>query len=310
MHAGRLAKDYGREPWIMRLKIFVRLANGKLTAIHYYDLEPSAIQTGKFMAESQFRFDDGAAYERMMGTWSRLAGTTFIDWLALPSGLKWIDVGCGNGAFSELVVERCAPAEVQGIDPSEAQLAFARNRPASRLAKFGRGDAMALPFSDDAFDVATMALVIFFVPDPAKAVAEMVRVVRPDGAVAAYAWDMLGGGFPLEPIRIEMRAMGLTPLSPPSTDASRIETMRELWNGAGLEAVETREIAVQRTFADFEDFWTTSLMGASIAPTVVAMTPKDAAHLKKAVRARIPADATGRITYGARANAIKGRLPR
>jgi ubiquinone/menaquinone biosynthesis C-methylase UbiE len=261
------------------------------------------------MSESQFRFDDGAAYERMMGTWSRLAGATFIDWLAPPSGLKWIDVGCGNGAFSELLVERCAPAEVQGVDPSEGQLAFARTGPAARLTKFSRGDAMALPFSDDAFDAATMALVIFFVADPARGVAEMVRVVRPGGIVAAYAWDILGGGFPLEPIRIEMRAMGLMPLNPPSTDASRIERMRELWNGGALEAVEAREIAVQRTFDDFEDFWTTSLVASSIAPTIAAMTPKEAERLKSRVRARMPADAAGRITYGARANAIKGRLP-
>ena len=72
------------------------------------------------MAEHQIRFDDGAAYERMMGTWSRLAGEIFLDWLAPRSGLRWIDIGCGNGAFTELLVERCAPAEVQGIDPSEA----------------------------------------------------------------------------------------------------------------------------------------------------------------------------------------------
>ena len=261
------------------------------------------------MTASQFRFDDGAAYERMMGTWSRLAGATFIDWLAPPSGLKWIDIGCGNGAFSELIVERCEPAEVRGIDPSEGQLAFARTRPAARLAKFDRGEAMALPFSENAFDAATMALVIFFVPDPAKGVAEMVRVVRPGGMVAAYAWDILGGGFPLEPIRIEMRASGLIPLNPPSTDASRAETMRELWNGAGLEAVETRQIAVQRTFADFEDFWTTSLTASSVAPTIAAMTPKDAEQLKDRVRARVPADAAGRIAYGAHANAIKGQVP-
>src|SRR6266436_2929791 len=101
------------------------------------------------MAEPQIRFDDGAAYERMMGAWSRLVGDIFIDWLAPRSGLRWIDVGCGTGAFSELLVERCAPAEVQGIDPSEAQLAFARTRPAARLAQFGPGNAMALPFSEN-----------------------------------------------------------------------------------------------------------------------------------------------------------------
>ena len=151
----------------------------------------------KPMAETQFRFDDGAAYERYMGDWSQRAGTVFLDWLAAPPGLKWIDVGCGNGAFTELLVERCAPAEVHGIDPSEGQLTFARKRPAARLAKFDIGDAMALPFPAKKFDAAIMALVIFFVPDPAKGVAEMVRVVRPGGKVAAYAWDILGGAFTL-----------------------------------------------------------------------------------------------------------------
>src|SRR5688572_14989368 len=132
------------------------------------------------------RFDDGAAYERMMGTWSRLAGEIFIDWLAPKPGLRWIDIGCGNGAFTELLVERCAPAEVQGIDPSEGQLAFARTRPAARGAEFHRGDASTIPFSEDRFDAAVMALVIFFVTDAAKGVAEMVRVVCPGGTVAAY----------------------------------------------------------------------------------------------------------------------------
>ncbi len=262
------------------------------------------------MTENQIRFEDGAGYERMMGTWSRLAGTVFLDWLASPSGLTWIDVGCGNGAFTELLVERCAPTRVQGIDPSEAQLAFARTRPAARVAQFGRGDAMALPFSAGEFDAAVMALVIFFVPDPVKGVAEMVRVVRPGGTVAAYAWDILGGGFPLEPIYIEMRALGLKPMHPPSADASRIEAMRNLWAGAGFQAVETREITVQRTFADFDDLWTTSVLGSSMRPALAAAAPADLELLKTRVRARLPADASGRITYSARANAVKGRVPK
>ena len=98
------------------------------------------------MVEHQIRYDDGAGYERYMGGWSRLAGEVFLDWLAPRPGLRWIDIGCGNGAFTELLVQRCAPAEVQGIDPSEAQLAFARARPAAHGAAFHQGDAMALPF--------------------------------------------------------------------------------------------------------------------------------------------------------------------
>ena len=111
-----------------------------------------------------------------------------------------------------------------GIDPSEAQLDFARKRSAARLAKFDRGDAMALPFAANTFDVAIMALVIFFGPDPAKGVAEMKRVTRPGGMVAAYAWDIMGGGFTLEPLRIELRAMGVTPVVPPSVEACRLES--------------------------------------------------------------------------------------
>jgi SAM-dependent methyltransferase len=245
-----------------------------------------------------------------MGDWSRRVGTVFIDWLALPSGLKWIDVGCGNGAFTELVVDRCAPSEVCGIDPSEAQLDFARKRSAVRFAKFDHGDAMALPFKANTFDAAIMALVIFFVPDPAKGVAEMARVVRPGGTVAGYAWDILGGGFTLEPLRIELRAMGIKPVDPPSVEASRVEAMRDLWIGAGLDTVDTRQITVQRTFSSFEEFWNITISGApSMRPTFAAMSSADVELLKTRVSARLPSDAAGRITYASRANAIKGRVP-
>jgi ubiquinone/menaquinone biosynthesis C-methylase UbiE len=259
------------------------------------------------MAE-EIRFDDGVAYERMMGTWSRLAGDRFLDWLAPRPGLRWIDIGCGNGAFTELIVERCAPAAIHGIDPSAEQLAFARGRPAARMAEFSEGNAQALSFPDNSFDAAVMALVIFFVPDPAKCVGEMARVVVPGGTVSAYTWDIHGGGFPLEPFQLELAALGLKAPLPPGSDASRIDVSRRLWAAAGLEAIDTIEIPVQRTFADFDDFWTTSI-GASVGRVVATMTGEDVERLKSGLRVRLPADAAGRITYGARANAIVGRLP-
>jgi SAM-dependent methyltransferase len=261
-------------------------------------------------AEPQIRFNDGAAYERMMGAWSRLAGDVFLDWLEPSPGLRWIDIGCGSGAFTELVVERCAPVEIHGVDPSEDQLAFARTRPASRLAQFHQGHAMALPFAENSFDAAVMALVIFFVPEPAKGVAEMMRVVVPGGTVAAYAWDMLGRGYPGEPIHAELRAMGHSPPMPPSAAVSRMDALRELWTGAGLEAIETREITVSRRFADFEDFWATSLLSGNIGPVVAAMAAGDVARLKARVRERMPPDAAGQVTNAGRANAVKGRVPR
>src|SRR5207302_2943577 len=107
-----------------------------------------------------------------------------------------------------------------------------------------------------------------------------------------------------------LRAMGLAPPRPPSADASRMDALRDLWTNAGLEALETREISVQRTYASFDEFWTTSLLAPSVGPTVAAMAPDDAERLAARMRARMPADAAGRITYGARANAIKGRRPK
>ncbi|HKS28126.1 MAG TPA: methyltransferase domain-containing protein [Pyrinomonadaceae bacterium] len=258
---------------------------------------------------NQINFKDGAAYERYMGKWSQLAGEAFLDWLAPRSGLRWLDVGCGNGAFTELLVERCAPLSVQGIDPSEEQLVYARRRPALRVAQFRQGDATALPFPDDTFNAAVMPLVIFFVPDPAKGVAEMARVVCPGGIVTAYAWDMVGGGFPYDALQAEMRGLGVAVPEPPSPEASRIDTMRELWNGAGLESVEAREITVQRRFNDFDDYWETVLGGPSVGPGLAAMATEELAVLKARLRERLPADAAGRIVYSARANAVKGRVP-
>lgn len=254
------------------------------------------------------RFDDGAAYERYMGTWSRLAGDAFLDWVAPASGLRWLDVGCGNGAFTDLVVERCAPASVRGVDPSEGQLAFARRRAGSRVARFCQGDAMAQPFLDDTFDAAVMPLVIFFVPDPARGVAEMTRVVRPGGLVAAYAWDMHGGGFPYDALQREMRGLGVDVPTPPSPGASRLDTLRELWDAAGMDAVETCQIDVQRTFSDFADYWTIVHGGPSVSRGLAAMSAADRTRLSDRMRELLPADAAGGITCGARANAVKGQV--
>src|SRR5678816_4343308 len=114
--------------------------------------------------------------------------------------------------------DRCAPASIDGIDPSEKQLAYARTRLPTNLAHFRQGDAMALPFPNDTFDVAVMSLVIFFVPEPATGVAEMARVVRPGGTVSAYAWDMSDGGFAYEALQCAVRGLGVEGPVPDSTD--------------------------------------------------------------------------------------------
>ena len=260
------------------------------------------------MTTPQIRFDDGAAYERFMGIWSQTVGTAFLDWLAPPAGGQWLDVGCGNGAFTEMLVAQCAPDAIDGLDPSEGQLAYARTRPARGNARFHLGDAMALPFPDNSFDAAVMPLVIFFVPDPAKGVAEMARVVRLGGTISAYAWDMDGGGFPYFPLQQLMRELGHVVPMPPSQEASRLEVMLELWNGAGLVDVETCEITVQRTYADFDDYWTTVRGGSSVGATLSTMTPEQVVALQEDLRARLPVAADGSITCSARANAVTGRV--
>ena len=260
------------------------------------------------MAE-EIRFDDGAAYEDFMGQWSLLAGNAFLDWLSPAAGLRWLDVGCGNGAFTQLLVERCAVREVLGVDPSAEQLSFARTRLAQAPATFRQGDAMALPCADGSFDAAVMALVIFFVPEPARGVAEMARAVRPGGGVCAYAWDILGGGFPYFALQEEMARLGHQPLWPPSVEAARIEALRQSWTDAGLIEVETHEIVVQRTYADFDAFWAAARKGPRIAPRMSEMGGGDTELLRKRLRGRLPAAADGSITCPARANAVRGRKP-
>ena len=252
------------------------------------------------------QFNDGSAYERFMAPWSRSAGMLFLDWLQLCEGLDWADIGCGNGAFTDLLLARCTPAFVGAIDPSAAQIAAARRRIAARQVELSVGDAMALPYADARFDVAVMALVLFFVSDPRKGVAEMLRVTKPGGMVASYTWDILRGGTPTQLVWDALRDIGQYVVLPPSADISRFEALKALWSEFGLGEIETRELVVERTFADFDDYWLSMVVSG---PTGIAERLSDAetAEMKRILRARLPASASGAITVHGWATAIKGR---
>ncbi len=255
-------------------------------------------------------FADGEAYERLMGRWSRLVGDQFIDWLDVPKGLRWLDLGCGNGAFTERLISHCAPSEVMAIDPSKEQLAYASVRPGTKLAKFQVGSAEKLPFADGSFDAAVMALVITFVPDPAKAVTEMTRVVRRGGWIATYMWDVLGGGLPIAPIYAAIKSFGLPIPNNPSVAASQRGAMLTYWEKAGLKSIDTSVIRIVTSYANFDDFWKSNVVGVGpVGKTLHDMTPDMREQIRSRVRESLVTNSDGSVTYEAFANAVKGRVP-
>ena len=258
---------------------------------------------------SDIRYADGAAYERMIGPWTQSAGDIFLAWLDRPQGGRWLDVGCGNGAFTESIIRRQAPSEVAGIDPSEEQLEFARLRPGMQAVRFDHGDATVLPFADHHFDATVMALVIAFVPDPAKALAEMARVTRPGGIVASYMWDVPAGGAPNDPIFRTIEAAG-TPMGlPPGIEACRMPVVEKLWRDAGLTAIQTGAIRVERRFESFDAFWAINTVTGAAQSTLARMNDAARKEVKERTRAALPIGADGAITLAAFANAIQGRVP-
>lgn len=261
------------------------------------------------MTDPDKMFADGAAYERLMGRFSQPVGADFLAWLRPGPGLAWLDAGCGNGAFTEVIARDAAPASLDGIDPAEAQLAYARARPGTALARFHQGDAQALPFGDGQFDMAVMGLVIAFLPDPARGLAELVRVTRPGGWVATYMWD-LPRGLPLFPLFRALAAMGQPGQMPPSSHLGAAGPLETLWRGAGLQDVALTTIPLTVRFADFEEFWTSSTaMAGPQAAAVKALTPDQREDLRARLQADLPRDASGAIAYPALAHAIRGRVP-
>lgn len=265
--------------------------------------------SGAGMSSGDSFFTDGAAYERLMGRWSRRVGDIFLDWIDVPENLRWIDIGCGTGVFTEELIKRCSPAKVVGIDPSAAQIAFARNRPGLETVEFRVADAQDLPFADHGFDIAVMALVVHFLSEPAKAIAEMARVVRPGGWASTYVWDYSVGGSPTAPITAAMTSLGFETPLPPSAKATSLQALLELWQSAGLSEIETRVIDIAVEFADFDEFW--GSMSVPVGPAgmaIAGMSPDTRERLRAGLKARASFEADGRVVYRACANAIKGRV--
>jgi SAM-dependent methyltransferase len=251
----------------------------------------------------------GDAYERYMGRWSRLVAAEVVDRMSVPPGLRWLDVGCGTGEVTRVVLERAAPAEVVGVDPSEGFLAYARR--SVPTARFEVGSATGLPFVDGEFDAVLSGLVLNFVPEPERAAAEMVRVTHSGGTVAAHVWDYSTGmgmirsfwdaAAELDPAAVTADQAELFPLCYP-------EPLRTLFAGAGATEVTVDPVEVQTRFRDFDDYWTPFLGGQGPAPSYAMSLPDRARDdLRDLLRARLPYQTDGSIALTARAWLVRGR---
>lgn len=259
-------------------------------------------------------FQSGELYEAYVGRWSRLAAPMFLDWLGLPDGLDWLDLGCGSGVLSGAILARCDPHAVVGIDPSEGMIAHASASIRDARASFTVGDARALPLPDNAVDVVGSALVLNFVPAPEQptAAAEMCRVVRPGGTVAAYVWDYAD--------RMDMMrhfwdaAIALDPDAVARDEATKFqvchpEALAALLTNSGLRDVEATMLDVPTVFRDFDDYWQPFMTAQAPAPLYAqGLSPDQQDALRDAVRARLPIAPDGSVSMIARAWAIRGTL--
>ncbi|MGH8668040.1 MAG: class I SAM-dependent methyltransferase [Burkholderiales bacterium] len=254
-------------------------------------------------------WERGDPYERYVGRWSRRVAPRFLSWLGLPSGRRWLDVGCGTGALCAAIADQCSPATLAGVEPSEGFLKTAQQHLAGRAA-LRSGNAAAIPFDDGSFDAVVAGLVLNFVPDPRAALAEMARVTSAGGTVAAYLWDY---GGKMELMRFFWDAAAALDPDAAGLDEGlrfplcRPEALAQLFRGAGLERADTTALDVPTPFESFDDYWQPFLGGQGPAPAYAMSLAEPArARLRERLRKRLPARADGSITLTARAWGVRG----
>jgi ubiquinone/menaquinone biosynthesis C-methylase UbiE len=256
----------------------------------------------------------GDSYDLYMGRWSRRIAPRFLEWLAPGDGLDWIEVGCGTGALSAAIVSACAPKKLLSIDPSDGFLARARNNVTDERAEFRVGDAQALPAEDDSADMVVSALMLNFVPDRSKALAEMKRAARSGSTVAFYVWDYPGGGvefmraFWTAAVALDAKAADLT--EDRRFPFCTREGLTDLARAAGFQSVESRAIESPSVFSDFDDYWTPFTLGAGPAPGYcMSLEPAARERLKQKLQETLPRGADGSIPLKVRAWAIRAIAP-
>jgi SAM-dependent methyltransferase len=245
-----------------------------------------------------------------MGRWSRLVAEEFVTWLALSRNLRYLDVCCGSGVLTEAIVQRVRPARVAGIDASPDQIAFARARRAARGVTFDTGDALHLPFAENAFDVAVCGLGLNYVPDPQRALGEMRRVLIPHGTVAIYVWDYAEGARFLR--EFWDTAAVIDPDATAHDQARRFplcqpDGLQRLFERATLQGIEIAALHITTRFSSFDDFWLPLFSGQGSAPNYLGSRDEATRNaIRERLRHSLPLDAQGAIVLPARAWAIRG----
>jgi len=249
-------------------------------------------------------WERGSPYERYVGRWSRRVAPLFLSWLSVPAGRRWLDVGCGTGALCAAILDRCSPASVAGVEPSEGFLKTAKEMLGDRAA-LHLGSATAIPLADASVDVVVSGLVLNFVPDQGAAVAEMARVSGKGSTIGAYVWDYAGK---MELVRFFWdAAVELDPGAAKMDEGIRFplcrpEALEKLFADAGLQGVEVRPIDIPTPFANFDDYWQPFLGGQGPAPAyAMSLDETSRARLRDRIRERLPIAADGSISLIARA---------
>jgi len=255
-------------------------------------------------------WSSGDKYEPYVGRWSRLVAREFLRWLEIPTGSQWLDVGCGTGALSQTILQFANPASVKGIDRSEGFITFAKEHTQDNRVQFDVGDATALMADSGAFDATVSGLVLNFIPQPERAVAEMTRVTRSGGVVAAYVWDYAGrmqlirhffdAAMALDPNAVELDEGSRFPICQP-------DPLSRLFESTRLHNVEVRPVEVPTVFRDFDDYWSPFLGGQGPAPSyAMSLSDERRAALRERIREGLPFASDGSIPLVARAWAVRG----
>jgi len=254
----------------------------------------------------------GNPYEKFMGRWSNLIAQRFLAWIAISPNSRWLDVGCGTGSLTKLILERYQPIEIISIDSSSDFISYARQSIPHPSVHFRVGLAQELDLDTDSVDAVVSGLVLNFVPQPETAVSEMLRVTKPGGKIGVFVWDYADG---MEMLRYFWDAVvALDKDAAVLDEGARFPLCRKgqlesLVHKAGLNKVEAAPIEVTTVFKSFDDYWQPFLYNVGPAGNyTMSLKQKDRQKLETRLRESLPIDGTGSISMIARAWAVKGTV--